>query len=169
MYDSPLEELPKQPQPKLPWYLRFAERHEPNEIITANDEGSPYLYRWHIIPKNRFLNVYLHRFVGPDKRHLHDHPWVSLAYMLEGEFLETFYKPGPNHPDVIERLVEVRTIKKGSWTYRNSRFLHYLAPGPEGAWTIFITGPKLRKWGFITEYGWRPWNTVLAHKSKGGY
>ena len=148
---------------KLPWYLRFAERHEPNEIITANNEGSPYLYRWHLIPKNKLLNIYLHRFVGPDKRHLHDHPWVSLAYMLEGEFEEHYTRCHP-----IE-YIRQRTITKGEWTYRNSRFLHYLIPGPTGAWTIFITGPRLRKWGFITETGWKPWDTVVGPKLKGDY
>ena len=40
--------------------------------------GKNYLSRWHIIPRNRYFNIYLHKFVGSDDdRALHDHPWRS--------------------------------------------------------------------------------------------
>ena len=47
----------------------------PDEVI-----GTNYLERWHLIPRNRFFNVYLHKFSGPDScRELHDHPWWNLS------------------------------------------------------------------------------------------
>lgn len=49
----------------------------------------PYLTRWHIIPRNRWFNLYLHKFVhGDDDRALHDHPWVSASLLLEGRYRE---------------------------------------------------------------------------------
>lgn len=144
---------------KIPWFIRYAARRPADEIITANNQGSPYMHRWCLIPKNRFINVYLHRFLGPDQRVMHDHPWISLAYMLEGYFDETYArlrKHGPHYK-------AERRIHKGQWTYRSSRFLHYLTPSPSGAWSIFMTGPTIRKWGFVTKDGWKPWREVVLN------
>lgn len=144
---------------KTPWYIRYAAKRPADEIITANNEGSQYLHRWHLIPKNRLLNIYLHRFIGPDQRVMHDHPWLSLAYHLQGWFDETYIRLHGKFCYVPLN----RRIHKGQWTYRNSEFLHYLVPGPAGAWTIFITGPTIRKWGFLTDQGWKPWREVVPN------
>lgn len=49
----------------------------------------PYLTRWHLIPRNRFFNVYLHFFVhGDDDRALHDHAWNSWSLILDGRYYE---------------------------------------------------------------------------------
>jgi hypothetical protein len=115
-------------------------------VIAADSTGRPYLHRYHLV-KSRFFNIYLHRFVGPDKRTLHDHPWVSLSYVLHGHLIET-YKEKP------ESKVKTRVIKKGVWTYRDSRMLHYFEPSIKtGAWTLFFTGPKFKKWGFLKKDG----------------
>src|SRR5689334_12083560 len=51
--------------------------------------GRNYLYRWYIIPNNRLLNVYLHKFVGSDDdRALHDRPWPNVSILLKGVYLE---------------------------------------------------------------------------------
>lgn len=131
---------------KTPWYVRYANRRWPDEIIPT--AGRPYLRRWHLIPKNRFLNIYLHCFLGPDERVMHDHPWVSLSYVLKGHLIEEYqkYEGAPTG---------LRTIDAGEWTYRNSEFLHFLKPSQPVAWTLFITGPKRKSWGFLTSKGWR--------------
>lgn len=49
----------------------------------------PYLTRWHIIPRNRFFNLYLHYFVhGDDDRAKHDHPWRSWSLILDRGYRE---------------------------------------------------------------------------------
>jgi len=143
---------------KKPWYVRYGESHNPDQIITANNEGTPYLHRWYLIPHNRFLNIYLHHFIGSDQRVMHDHPWISLAYHLSGLFRETF----KYHEDDPPRN---RMIFEGNWTYRSSKFLHYLSTDNSTfeCWTLFMTGPKLRDWGFDTKDGWRPWRQVVAN------
>ena len=144
---------------KTPWYIRYGERHKPDQIITANNEGSPYLHRWHLIPRNRFFNIYLHHFIGSDQRVMHDHPWISLAYHLAGSMEETY-----QDPYFLSEYRRKRLIVEGNWTYRNSKFLHYLTPEQVfPCWTLFMTGPKLKPWGFQTKDGWRPWRQVLPN------
>ncbi len=144
--------------PTPPWYIRYATRHKPDQVITANNEGSSYMSRWCLIPKNRFFNIYLHRFTGPDQRVMHDHPWISLGYVLYGRLYEAFAKNATDE-------VRYRWINSGKWTYRNSKFLHYLhlSRNTPCVWTIFITGPKIKSWGFLTKDGWRPWKKVIAN------
>jgi hypothetical protein len=101
-----------------------------------------YLHRWYIIPKNRWFNIYLHKFQrSDDDRALHDHPWVSCSFLLKGEILE-HHQNGTRH---VSRWFPV---------FRTAKFAHRieLVKGP--VWTIFITGPKTRTWGFYTQRGW---------------
>lgn len=132
-----------------PWYLRYASKHLPDKVVHVG--SVVYLRRWHLIPKNRFFNIYLHNFLGDDKRVMHDHPWASLSYMLRGFFLETYQKGGATSPR------RNRIVSAGSWKYRDSKFLHYLQPSKMNPpWTIFITGPKTKRWGFLSKFGMVP-------------
>ena len=147
---------------KEPWYKRYVKRRMISEVISA--DGRLYLLRWHLIPRNRFFNIYLHKFIGSDKRVMHDHPWISLAYQLSGQLSEIYCRPiianREEHATAlllksVKWMSESRIIKKGQWTYRNSRFLHFIIPESNfECWTLFFTGPKIRDWGFITTQGW---------------
>ena len=87
---------------KLPTFIRRAllsrvrkvmARREPDFII-----GDNYLRRWWLIPRNRWLNVYLHEFrASDDDRALHDHPWASCSIILRGEYFEHL-PADPNQP-----------------------------------------------------------------------
>lgn len=60
---------------------------QPHQIIGG--EERPYLLRWYVIPRNRGLNVYLHKFLrDDDDRALHDHPWWFVSVMLWGQYVE---------------------------------------------------------------------------------
>ena len=95
------------------------------------------MHRWFLIPRNRFLNVYLHRFMrSDDDRALHDHPWQSVSLLLKGAYLEVLDR-GEHAwaaPAIIFRAAE-------------HRHRLVLVEG-QPVWTIFITGRKLRDWGF---------------------
>lgn len=116
-------------------------------------DGEQYLIRRYLLPRNRIMNVYLHKFLGSDHdRALHDHPWYSVSVVLKGELIEHL----PN--DVS------RTIKRGKITIRNPRFQHRIElPKGQTAMTIFITGPIVRNWGFICPNGWTPWQNYSSH------
>ncbi len=115
--------------------------------ITGID-GGDYLIRRYLVPRNRLLNIYLHQFLGSDDdRALHDHPWSSVSVVLSGELIEHL-------PGGIQR-----TIRRGQMTFRNPTYLHRIElPANKTAWTLFITGPVVRKWGFICPGGWVAWD-----------
>lgn len=109
----------------------------------------PYLRRWWLVPRNRFFNVYLHQFLrSDDDRALHDHPWWSLSLLLCGRMLEHTIGAGGVHHRA--------ELTHGGMRLRSARFAHRLElePGTE-CWTLFVTGPVLREWGFHCAQGWR--------------
>lgn len=116
--------------------------------------GIDYLDRWYLVPRNRWLNVYLHRFRGSDDdRALHDHPWWSLSFLLAGHMVE-HYRTDARDP-VLQRERWV------PWLFpvlRSARFAHRLEVVEGPVWTLFITGPRVREWGFFCPAGWRHWS-----------
>ena len=115
--------------------------------ITGLD-GSDYLIRRYLLPRNKFLNIYLHKFLGSDDdRALHDHPWYSISCVLKGRLIE-------HRSDG-----STREIRRGKIAIRSPRFQHRIElPGGETAKTLFITGPVVRTWGFVCPQGWISWN-----------
>ena len=139
------------------WWQQLAARRAPDVIIGGED--TPYLKRWFIILRNPFFNIYLHQFLrSDDDRALHDHPWVNFSYLLEGEYTEHTINAGG---------INIRTKRSaGQWKFRFPRGAHRLelpmaidghGVGECCCWTIFITGPRIRNWGFHCPNGWIPW------------
>jgi hypothetical protein len=114
---------------------------KPDAIIRKN-----YLARWHLIKRNKYLNIYLHKFTGSDDVILHDHPWWSVSFSLKGELNEHTF----NKTRIIPRFLPI---------LRSAKTAHRLELIQGPAWTLFITGPKIRKWGFYhPTIGWMPWD-----------
>ncbi|TQV82816.1 hypothetical protein [Aliikangiella coralliicola] len=124
---------------------------EPDQVI-----GGDYLKRWYVIPRNRFFNIYLHCFNrSDDDRALHDHPWWSLSILLKGELIEHTF----NSVRHIPRLLPI---------IRSAKLAHRLELVKGPAWTIFITGPKVREWGFHCPIsGWRHWKKFTTEDGLG--
>lgn len=121
--------------------------------------GESYLTRWHLIPRNPWFNVYLHRFVGADQgRDLHDHPWWSATIVLKGSYRELFIEPGDEYP--YHQMVKWMTIRRPETAHR---ILQPEVP----TWTLFITGPRVREWGFHTVNGWVNWRRYLGDDAPG--
>ena len=69
-------------QQALAWAKRHIETHANAAGVVGPDfvVGAYQLERWWLIPRNRFLNVYLHRFDHSDEdRALHDHMYLNLS------------------------------------------------------------------------------------------
>ncbi|MGE0621104.1 MAG: hypothetical protein AB7I04_25235 [Pseudomonadales bacterium] len=116
---------------------------KPDEAICGD-----YLHRYYLVPKNRFLNVYLHRFQEPDPgRDLHDHPWWSLSIVLKGGYEEAYSEGGEVRTRTLGGFSRVR-LRRPTTRHTITR----VTPG--GCWTVFITGRKVREWGFHTREGW---------------
>lgn len=123
-------------------------RRNPDVVIGGMDD--PYLRRWWLIPRNRWFNVYLHHFMrSDDDRALHDHPWWNLSVLLRGRYVEHTIAAGG-----INRRTEMRA---GDWKFRRARAAHRIELVDGACWTLFITGPRLREWGFHCPRGWVHW------------
>lgn len=115
---------------------------EPDFII-----GDRYMLRWWVIPRNKYFNIYLHHILhSDDDRALHDHPWWSLSLCLDGQTLE------------YRKDAEPRYVRTGDIVLRSASAAHRLELRDKtDCWTLFITGPVIREWGFYCPQGWRRW------------
>lgn len=134
------------------YLMRWAMRRDPDFIVGGGPR--PYLQRWYVLPRNRLLNIYLHRFLrSDDDRALHDHPWVNLSILLSGSYVEHTIAAGGIH---CRRLRPAGALK-----LRGARSAHRIEIA-DPCITLFITGPVLRDWGFhCPETGWRHWRDFV--------
>lgn len=147
--------------------MTFADRliarvtRRPPDFVIGGEER-PYLRRWWVIPRNPVFNVYLHEFLrSDDDRALHDHPWANVSVLLRGEYVE--HVPEGARPrragDVVVRLL-------GSMRHR-IELVRDRAGAERACWTLFITGPRYRAWGFACEHGWVHWKDFTAPRDRG--
>ncbi|TXG82042.1 MAG: hypothetical protein E6R12_12570 [Sphingomonadales bacterium] len=119
----------------------------PNEVIGRN--GQPYLQRWYVARQRNAAidNVYIHRFTSSDPgEDMHDHPWSSHGVVLRGWYGEHWID------DAGERHFDVRW--PGEVIARRADTRHAISSCQPGTVTLFMTGPKIRDWGFVTPDGW---------------
>ena len=136
-----------------PRLISISQKRPPDIVIGGEDD--PYLKRWWLIPRNRWFNVYLHHFLrSDDDRALHDHPWWNLSVLLSGRYVEHTISAGGVHVKT-ERRAGQRKFRAASAAHRIE-----LVDGP--CWTLFITGPRLREWGFHCPQGWRHWRQFTS-------
>lgn len=130
----------------------------PDFVIGPPDR--PYLLRWWIIPRNRLFNIYLHKILrDDDDRALHDHPWWNLSIILKGCYREI--RTGYN-----------KIHRRGSIVLRRPTCAHRLElvterGGINYCWSLFITGPVQRTWGFHCPQGWVPWREFVDQTDTG--
>lgn len=148
---------------------RVAAKRPPNFVVGADDPQGAYLRRWYLLPRNPICNIYLHHFLrDDDDRALHDHPWAWASLLLRGSYIEHTIAAGGVH--------HKRTRMVGSWKFSLPSRAHrielnkipsgaMIATGrdtwatfdyqPQPCWTLFITGPRVRDWGFhCPDQGW---------------
>ena len=124
----------------------------PDYVI--GDWQDPYMQRWWVIPRNPLFNIYLHKITADDDdRACHDHPWWNVSIVLKGVLHEFRYYKGH------------RLLKRHRPYFRFAKTAHRLEIGrkrgelpiAEPVWTLFITGPRFRDWGFLCRRGWIHW------------
>ena len=151
----------KLPDFMLSWLRRFAnhtmEHHKPNVVIG----DPPYLSRWFVIPRNKWFNIFLHKFSrSDDDRALHDHPWANTSILLHGKYQEVLEKV-PGRPEYGQHTV-VRTqgeivVRRRAATAHRINLFRDEAAREIGVVTLFVTGPRVREWGFLCPKGWKHW------------
>lgn len=158
------------------WLIEYACRRAPDVIIGGAEQ--PYLLRWYLIPRNPLFNLYLHQFRrSDDDRALHDHPWFNASLVLRGSYVEHTIAAGGIH--------RTRTREVGAVVLRSPWRAHRIelptkrvvrevegkrtwVAEPVPCWTLFVTGPRLRAWGFHCERtGWVHWRTFTDPATDG--
>ena len=125
----------------------------PDFVIGPGEE--PYLLRWWIIPRNRWFNIYLHEIRrSDDDRALHDHPWINMSILLRGHYLE---------------VTPRGSFWRRPWVpiIRFPTAAHRLIVSGDPVWSLFITGPVVREWGFHCPQGWVPWRKFVDDRDNG--
>lgn len=80
--------------------------------------------------------IRLHHWVNSDdQRHFHDHPWWMLIIVLKGGYTD-ISRDGEDH------------LRAGSIRLRKAEHQHTVKIDEGGSWSLLITGPKVRNWGF---------------------
>jgi hypothetical protein len=135
--------------------------------FVIGEKSNPYMLRWFVWLRNSKLNLYLHKFLrDDDDRTLHDHPWWFVSIILKGSYREIVpHSPRPkglhqsvNWPKFAE-LVRTRfSVAFCSATHRHRVILDRdefgrLIP----CWTLVLTGPRIRDWGFWCPKGFVPY------------
>lgn len=130
--------------------------------------GQDYLQRWHLVPRNRRANLYLHAFHrSDDDRALHDHPWPSVSLLLSSHYWECV--PARSHEPDGDTAALLRPL--GALHRRPAHAAHRIELPveypDEPVITLFATGPKVREWGFWCPQGWRHWQDFTTMKADG--
>lgn len=138
---------------------RLAISREPDYVI--GKAGEPYLERWYVIPRNPLFNIYLHHFLrSDDDRALHDHMYVNASILLCGRYVEHTIEAGGWHRRI--------TYRAGDIKLRRAKSAHRIELDRGPCWSLFITGPRIRNWGFwCVDKGWRPWQDFVDERDHG--
>jgi hypothetical protein len=133
-------------------------RRKPDFLIGG--VADPYMRRWWIIPRNKVFNIYLHHFLHSDEdRALHDHPWWNVSILLRGGYIEHTIAAGG-----VNRAV---SYSEGAIKGRFATAAHRIELDRGPCWSLFITGPVIREWGFHCPKEWRPWKQFVDDRDHG--
>lgn len=95
---------------------------------------NPYLRRWALVFGLASIRVH-HFLCSDDDRAFHDHPWWFITFVIKGGYTDV----SPSGKDHLGR---------GSIRFRPALHRHTVQIDPGGVWTVLLTGPNLRTWGF---------------------
>lgn len=109
------------------------------------------------------FGIRIHRIMSGDERAFHDHPWNFTTLILRGGYTEmTLSGVNTKHitmtteydgaaPVMFTHYFAVR-YGAGTVLRRKASDWHYLQLDPgEETWTMFCTGRKRQRWGFLVD------------------
>lgn len=130
------------------------------ERVVINDRV--HLYRWTLF-RCRWFQIVLHNFRSDDPPDLHDHAWWNVSIVLRGVLKETTLK---HAPWLARGAYYSRHLRAPCVRIRSAAELHRLSIVRGPVWTLFITGPECRLWGYDTDAGWVPWTAYRTKHNK---
>ena len=115
-------------------------------------DGDYHLDRWHVL-EERSRNVRIHCVRSSDPDDLHDHPWDYVSTLLAGSYVEVTERGAVRYSSPCTLV-------------RTAEHAHRLEVPDGPCWTLLVTGPVRRRWGFHTADGWVHWRD---YGGRGGY
>ena len=114
------------------------------EPVPVGPARNPLAWRF-VLRKAPDACIYVHRWMRSDPDHLHDHPWPFTSIVLAGGYWEV--TPSGR-----------KWREPGSVGHLDETELHRVEIDQPGeVWSMIITGPKIKSWGFLVD-GWMvPW------------
>lgn len=126
----------------------------------CREGGIPYMTRYYLLggPRRKAkwfpFNLYLHCFHTSDEPVPHNHPWKKAwSLILRGEYLEFRPATGNYVKDYIEQLPRVKEFRPGMVNSLEADDFHFVELITDEVWTLFLSGPRVQRWGFNTEHG----------------
>ncbi len=116
----------------------------PERFTILSVDGCPKVHRYRLIGRGNDFGVYLHHFVASDEIwRMHDHPWRwAFAVVLAGGYREW--------RRTREGRSTSRWLGPGSINVLGGHDFHRVEiPDGQPAWTLFVHGPKIRRWGYL--------------------
>lgn len=160
------------------WLITRVTSRAPDVVIGG--EADPYLRRWWLLPRNWIFNVYLHEFVrSDDDRALHDHMYFNCSILLRGKYFEHTIAAGGVRSKVCRiagdvvfrspwRAHRIELFRRWLRVLESNGSTAYHAVGELPCWSLFITGPRMRSWGFhCPDAGWIHWRKFTNPATNG--
>ena len=138
----------------LDFVLNIFDKHIKPSLVVKGGQ----LTRWHLLPRNKWFNLYLHKITRKDSHaHPHDHPWDNITYVLKGWYAE-----------------EIRGSSQGRLNYQGDRVerkaheAHSIdMVSYQSCWTLFVAFKRKREWGFWVGEKWVHWEDYVQPNNTG--
>lgn len=99
----------------------------------------PYMRRW--VLALGLCSIRVHNFIrSDDARAFHDHPWWFATLVLRGGYTDV---SKDEYGDSVEDHLRPCSVR-----FRRALHRHTVRVDHGGVWTLVLTGPNLRTWGF---------------------
>lgn len=127
----------------------------------TNNQEEAFLVRT-IICRNRFFNIFIHRFLKSDPETLHDHPWNFLSFIIRGSYIEEIESNG-------NRVYLIRSASNRRLAFRKATMFHRIKLFKQYSYrnapiTLCVTFNRQKSWNYLTETGPVKWRKYLKHK-----
>lgn len=107
-------------------------------------DGVLHFRRWRIL-STPIISIYIHRIYKEDQDpYLHDHPWNYFGLIINGSYTEQT----PN---------KLNVLMPGAFAFKKATDFHKIQKlNTDSVTTLFITGRRIREWGYKIYGYWVP-------------